>query len=131
MNTTNKPTHNLTAEGRALVHAILEIALTTPKDVADVFVDWSPHCSLLNFYVIPGGWIEGAKHTCEHRFYFEHAETPEELTDGLSNALAALQQTVAEIAHTTESDRRAAKAAALRERAAALTAEAAALEGQS
>ena len=131
MNTTDKPTHNLTAEARALVHAIFEIALTTPKNVADVFVDWSPHCSLLSFYANPGGWNEGAKAVCEHRFYLNHKDTPEKVTEALAKAKAALEDCIAECTNTSEADRRGRKAAELRARAERLTAEAAELEGQS
>jgi hypothetical protein len=124
----NKPTHNLTAEGRALVHAIINIALTTPSNVADVFIDWSPHCCLFHFYVNPGGWTEGAKNVCNHRFYFDHTQDAEKITAALEKAKAALEDCLAKCANTSEADRRAKRAADLRERAAALTAEAAKLE---
>ena len=36
---------------------IQALALSTPSDLADVFVSWSPHCSAFTVYVSTGGWL--------------------------------------------------------------------------
>jgi hypothetical protein len=45
---------------KAAIHELLEIALTTPRETADIFYDWSPHCTSFQVRVFLGGWTEGA-----------------------------------------------------------------------
>lgn len=126
MSTTNKPTRNLTAEGREIIHTILEIALTTPKETADVFVDWSPHCDSLDIRVFAFGWSKGADSTLDLGCYFSHGHAEADLTkakDRLEKYLLELNSPEAAKAARSK------KAAELRVAAERLAAEAAALEG--
>lgn len=50
----------MNAEPKTAIHKLLEIALTTPREVADIFFDWSPHCTSFQVRVFLGGWSEGA-----------------------------------------------------------------------
>lgn len=39
-----------------VIHQILHAGLRTPVEVADVFVNWSPHCGLVDVSIHVGGW---------------------------------------------------------------------------
>lgn len=81
------------------IHELLEIALTTPKETADVFFDWSPHCTSFQVRVFLGGWIEGADPDNRLSGYLnsglshEVVELPEKLRSFLDvNNVAALKE---------------------------------------
>lgn len=84
---------------KSAIHDLLEIALTTPREVADIFFDWSPHCTSFQARVFLGGWIEGAdpdtrisgylKSSLEH----EIESLPEKLRSFLdANNVAAIKE---------------------------------------
>lgn len=50
---------NISSDSRAALHAIIDIALSTPNDVASIFVSTSPHCGVVNVDVHTGGWKRG------------------------------------------------------------------------
>lgn len=41
---------------KAAIHELLEIALTTPRETADIFLSWHPHCDSIDISVHIGGW---------------------------------------------------------------------------
>lgn len=47
---------NLTHESRTAIHEILDLALNTPRDKADIFFSTSPHCDVIQVDVHPFGW---------------------------------------------------------------------------
>ncbi len=55
MNTQIK-TRGYSAETIAIVHDLLNIALTTPSELADVFVEFSPHVEEVGVRIHPHGW---------------------------------------------------------------------------
>jgi hypothetical protein len=57
----NKPTRPTAAEIVSEVQHLVAIALATPKEVADVFVDWSAHVNCVHVKVHAHGWREGAE----------------------------------------------------------------------
>lgn len=84
---------------KSAIHELLEIALTTPREVADIFFDWSPHCTSFQVRIFLGGWVEGAdpdnrlsgylKSSLEH----EIESLPEKLRSLLdANNVAAIKE---------------------------------------
>lgn len=123
-----KPTHNLTDEGRALIHAILEIAFTTPSSVADVFFNWSPHCDSFDIRAFSCGWHSDANPAFEANVYLLAKDADEEIIrvkERLEAYLLGLTSPEAEKAA------RLAKAAELRASAEHLAKQAAELEAAS
>lgn len=108
------------------VQNILAIALATPKEVADVFVDFSAHVNCVHVKVHAHGWREGA----------EAVFTDDCYTDGYNVCakLLVLRQRLEEclhdLANVSEKERAAIKAKAIRARAEKLLAEADAIEGK-
>lgn len=41
------------------IHSLLDIALSTPRETADVFFSFSPNCHIIDIRIHPGGWREG------------------------------------------------------------------------
>ena len=39
-----------------IAQEILALAMNTPKEIADIFVEWCPHVGYLTVRVHPGGW---------------------------------------------------------------------------
>jgi predicted transcriptional regulator len=121
----NKPTRPTAAEIVSEVQHLVAIALATPKEVADVFVDWSAHVNCVHVNVHAHGWREGAEAILADDCY----------TDG-DNAHAKLlvlrqrlEARLYDLATVSEKERAAIKAKAIRDRATKLMAEADAIEG--
>ena len=129
MSTTTETTatRGYSIEIMSLVHDILTLAMTTPKEVADIFVSYSPHVNHLEVTVHAHGWTQGVAHSKQDFCYLDGGHDGG--VERLRNIHESLANHFAELRGQSETDIRAAKAAALRERAAQLTAEAAALEG--
>lgn len=46
----------ITPRTRTLLMELADLALSTPSEVADIFIDWSPHCDLLSVRCYLQGW---------------------------------------------------------------------------
>lgn len=55
---------------RDALHALLQLAMTTPRAIADIFVSYSPHCENVAVQVFRGGWREGMSADHTWRVYF-------------------------------------------------------------
>ena len=91
--------HCATPEVQALIIRMLALALATPSSVADVFIHFSPHCSLLDIYVYDGGWDCVKPKALQRSIYIQ---TEGALAD-CARALAALQDHLADL-RSTEPD---------------------------
>lgn len=116
-------------EARAVIHEILEISLTTPSSLADIFVRWSPHCAALNVAVHPRGWDECKDESFNATGYADGILEPAKTLNGLRDRLREHLETLENPASAAARAARAAKAADLRAQAAKLTADAIKLEG--
>lgn len=116
-------------EARAVIHEILEISLTTPSNIADVFVYWSPHCASLNVFVHANGWAKSKEDSFNATAYADGILEPAKTLNGLRDRLREHLETLENPASAAARAARAAKAADLRDRAEKLIAEAASLEG--
>ena len=70
--------------------AILQMAMETPSDVADVFVEFVPHCDCLDVRVFGGGWMKDAEPTARRNLYLSR-DCSKEMRLWLSNAIAYIR----------------------------------------
>lgn len=89
------PTH----EAIGAILGLTQMSLTTPRHVADVFTEYSPHCYLLTVSVYAGGWADGKKPVFKRRSAFQEAteQSPMEIlreTAAVLETLAAQQAAV-------------------------------------
>ena len=86
--------HCATPGVHALILRMMALALNTPSSVADVFIHFSPHCSLLEIDVYDGGWELEKPKALDRSIYTANAEYA--LSD-CARALAALQAHLADL----------------------------------
>lgn len=103
---------------------LLRIALTTPKELADVFVWVSGHCGVVDVNIHKWGWKEDTDPTFKGTAYFSPSGLAE--TQPVSSLLTWTRERLAEIEATPKPDKRTLaleKAEALEKQAANLRAE--------
>lgn len=79
----------ITARSRKLVTCILDLALTTPKEVADVFVDYSPHVQSVSVRIHVFGWNEGVPSVLGRTIYLDQGPTSENQLEEFHVSLVA------------------------------------------
>lgn len=102
---------------------LLKIAMTTPREIADVFVWLSPHCDVVNVHVHKWGWEEHKPIHLNVSAYFGPTNIENRT---VSQLLAQVRECLAEIEATPKPDKRTLaleKAEALERQAANLRAE--------
>jgi len=100
---------------------ILAIAMSTPTNIADVFVQWSPHCQSLDVSGHSFGWHENKSAEFKRDLYFHHSK------DALAELTQVREDLMAYIADCEKAgpaERAESDAKALRAQAAKLLAEA-------
>lgn len=123
MTTPPLPTNN----SRALISALVDLAVSTPKTVADMHVVFYGHVRLLDVYIYANGWSEGVPAVFSGKSYLGQDDAAVVETQ-LRALLANCKDALAAIAIITPEEQRAAKAAAKRAEAKALLAQAEELE---
>ena len=89
------PTH----EEIGAILGLTQMSLTTPRHVAHVFTEYSPHCYLLNVSIYAGGWTHEKKAIFARKSYFRQAneQSPMEIlreTAAVLETLTAQQAAV-------------------------------------
>lgn len=129
-NTKRPASDNLTPACIQLIHELLDIALVTPPHVADVFVEYAPHCATLSARSHVGGWHSDAANprATDTFIHFRH-NSPEVNERQLRGAVETLRHVIA-TAEIHQSEVIKTKAAELRDSAERLLAQAAEMEGE-
>lgn len=117
--TSTASTRGYSIEQLAVLHDLLTIAATTPKNVADVFFHYSPHVDQLDVSIHAGGWVNGADATYRDQAYLDDSSAV-----GLHSLHARVVSRLDSLSNKSSAEIRAEKAAELRAQAEALIAEA-------
>jgi hypothetical protein len=78
------------------IQKILTIAATTPSHIADIFVNFAPHCNALYVHAYTHGWTDtspSVPHSFSEYIYLDstHPGQTEKLTQYLLNFIAAIE----------------------------------------
>lgn len=126
------PIRLLTPGAQQIAIALTARALNTPSYIADVFVQWSPHCNSFSVDVHAGGWVCHTSPDFKEpaRFNFSLDQKAEYLETSYNAVIALLDRLEAEAASNPEREKliAATKAAELRAQAEKLLSESEALD---
>lgn len=126
MNASNPASPAVIAE----VQALMAVALSTPRKVADVFVSFSPHVSQIAVRVYAHGWQENVPDVFESSIYVDAIEGRTAPEVGIMEMCGELKEVLAGLTATADNPQTLAesKTKQLRDAAAKLMAEAFAIE---
>lgn len=77
------------------INELMAFALTTPSEKADVFVEWAPHCNVIDVRAYVGGWKSGADADFSHWITLPRSDDPEYTT--VEAAIEAIDNAINEI----------------------------------
>lgn len=62
---------------RDKISELMDFALETPSERADVFVEFAAHCNVLDVRAFIGGWAEGKEAVANHWITLPRSDDPE------------------------------------------------------
>ena len=121
-----KNTRGYSLEQLAVMHDLLTIAMTTPKNVADVFFHYSPHVDQLDVQIHAGGWESGVAPIWDNAYleWVPNARPDGPSATSLYDLHARVVSRLDTLSNKSTAELRAEKAAKLRAQGEALIAEA-------